>query len=243
MTKRRNITVIMVTLLFLCALILSYGMKGRFTLEEYSFSSSFTTYSMEHTALKVIGKNRLGVSKGGIRDTLESLPYIEKAGISVKGTVLEINAAEKEEGLIITDGERWYFYCDALSSLDSRDIYPLSKRYLVLNVESTLLSSFLTSSFGSEEVKMIDTLKSVRPDSALITKAEYDNNNSSVYSGSLRLTLSSLNASLVIKDIRDISRLDEAVSIMETEYSESSDRLSGVTTEYVLSDGMLIRMR
>jgi hypothetical protein len=243
MTKRRNITVIMVTLLFLCALILSYGMKGRFTLEEYSFSSAFTTYSMERTALKVIGKNRLGVPRGGIRDTLESLPYIGKVVISVKGTVLEINAEEKDEGLIITDGERWYFYCDALSSLDSRDIYPLSKRYLVLNVESTLLSSFLTSSFGSEEVKMIDTLKSVRPDSALITKAEYDNNNSSVYSGSLRLTLSSLNASLVIKDIRDISRLDEAVSIMETEYSESSDRLSGVTTEYVLSDGMLIRMR
>ena len=243
MTKRRNITVIMVTLLFLCALILSYGMKGRFSLEEYSFSSEFTTYSMERTALKVIGKNRLGVSKGGIRDTLESLPYIDKALISVKETVLEINAAEKEEGLIITDGERWYFYSDSLSSIDSRDVYPLSMRYLVLNVESSLLSSFLSSSFGSEEVKMIDTLKSVKPDSALITKAEYDNNNSSVYSGSLRLTLSSLNASLVIKDIRDISRVDEAVSIMETEYSESSDRLSGVTTEYVLSDGMLIRMR
>ena len=243
MTKRRNITVIMVTLLFLCALVLSYGMKGRFTLEEYSFSSTFTTYSMERTVLKVIGKNRLGVSKGEIRDTLESLPYIEKAGVSVKGTALKINAEEKDEGLIITDGERWYFYSDGLSALDLRDVYPLSKRYLVLTVESSLLSSFLTSSFGSEEVKMIDTLKCVKPDSALITKAEYDNNNSNVYSGSLRLTLSSLNASLVIKDIRDISRVDEAVSIMETEYSESSDRLSGVTTEYVLSDGMLIRMR
>lgn len=243
MMKRRNITVIMVTLLFLCALILSYGMKGRFTLENYSFSSSFLTYSMERTALKVIGKNRLGVSKGGISNALESLPYIEKAGVSVKGTELVVTATETEEGLMITDGERWYFYSETLSSIDRSDVYPLSKRYLVLTVESSLLSSFLSSSFGSEEVKMIDTLKSVRPDSALITKAEYDNNNSSVYSGSLRLTLSSLNASLVIKDIRDISRLDEAVSIMETEYSESSDRLSGVTTEYVLSDGMLIRMR
>ncbi len=243
MTGRRLITVIMVTLLFLCALILSYGMKGRFTLSSFSFSSSFLTYSMERTALKVIGKNTLSVSRSGIRDTIESLPYMETVRVGVKGTELTVDAAEKEEGLVITDGERWYFYSETLSSLDRRDVRPLLERYLVLGVESSLLSSFLSSSFGSEELKMIDTLKSVRPDSALITKAEYDNNNSSVYSGSLRLTLSSLNASLVIKDIRDISRLDEAVSIMETEYSESSDRLSGVSTEYVLSDGMLIRMR
>ena len=243
MTVRRNITVIMVTLLFLCALILSYGMKGRFTVSSFSLTSIFSTYSMECTALRNIGRNRFSLNASRIRNNIESLPYVSLCTVSVIGTELVIDVQEKEDGLIITDGERWYFCSDSLSPLDRRDVHPLSSRYLVLTVSNSLLSSFLSSSFGSGEVKMIDTLKTLKTDSALITKAEYDNNNSSVYSGSLRLTLSSLNASLVINDIRDISRLDEAVGIMKTEYSHSSDRLSGESMEYVLTDGMLIRMR
>lgn len=231
------------SILVLLTVLLSFRFMGAFTISSFTVEGMEATYNIEHYLLPAEGRNRSAVSLKAIKKKIEKLPYIESASIKMKGKIVKVDCTPVEDGLVITDGSDYYFYSDTLAAIDGKDVYELSDRYIVLYMEKDLLSLFLSSSFGSEELKMIDTLKGLKEHSCLITKAEYDNNNSSIFSGSLVLGLDSINSLLTLNDIRNIDRLEESLGIIESEYINSKDKLSGVRSGYLLSSGMLVKTR
>ena len=243
MTKKRGIFLIALSLTALLALVLPRSLRGKFTLSKYTLDGIPSTYSVESSVLSCLGRSRLSLNSRKLRANVMSLPYIENVSVKVRGNSILLSGSMAEDAIIITDGDNWYFYSDEIYQLEKKDVGDLRKQYIVLLFENDYLQSALSSSFSSEEMKMIDTLRSLKESSCLITKAEYDNNNSSVFSGSLLLGLDDIRSSLVLYDIREIGRLEETLGIIKGEYYNSKDRVSSEETEYVLQNGSLVRLR
>ena len=243
MTNKRGIFLIALSLTALLALVLPRSLRGKFTLSKYTLDGIPSTYSVESNVLSCLGRSRLSLNSRKLRANVMSLPYIENVSVKVRGNSILLSGSMAEDAIIITDGDNWYFYSDEIYQLEKKDVGDLGKQYIVLLFEKDYLQSALSSSFSSKEMKMIDTLRSLKESSCLITKAEYDNNNSSVFSGSLLLGLDDIRSSLVLYDIREIGRLEETLGIIEGEYYNSKDRVSSEETEYVLQNGSLVRLR
>ncbi len=243
MKTKSSITLIAVFLATLVLLYLSYGLVGKFTLEEWSLEGLPQTYSIESVLLGAMDRNRLSVSKREIAKTISDLPYVENVSVKTKGKTLFVEGEEKGDSLVITDGEKWYLWSDGFSLLDRRDASALSGYHAVLRVDSDILSSALDCSFSRTEEQMIAVLIQLTQSSNLITTAEYGNNNSGVYPLSLKLGLDSLSSTLILADAGDAERLEEALGIIENEYAQRTDRLSSVSTQYVLTGGRLIETR
>ena len=229
-------------LISLCALYFSFGLRGRFTLTNYSSSSSLT-YSVEKILLSNLGKNKLFVNKNNIRKQIEDLSYIESASLSLSGTKIDLTIENIEDALILRGSDSYYFYSDSIYPLEKKDILPLSKNYVILDLDDSVIAFLLEGKETREIRKMINTLASLSSRSSLITKAEYDNNKSSIFSGSLTLYLEPIESILVVDDIRDLDRLDDALNILEEQYFESKDRLNGERREYILSASSIIKLR
>ncbi len=230
-------------LISLCALYFSFGLRGRFTLTNYSSSSSSLTYSVEKILLSNLGKNKLFVNKNNIRKQIEDLSYIESASLSLSGTKIDLTIENIEDALILRGSDSYYFYSDSIYPLEKKDILPLSKNYVILDLDDSVIAFLLEGKETREIRKMINTLASLSSRSSLITKAEYDNNKSSIFSGSLTLYLEPIESILVVDDIRDLDRLDDALNILEEQYFESKDRLNGERREYILSASSIIKLR
>ena len=243
MKAKSSITLIALFLAALVLLYLSYGLVGSFTLENWTLEGLPRTYSIESVLLTAMGRNRLAVSKKEMEKTISDLPYVESVSVKTKGKTLRVTGESTKDAIVITDGEEWYLWSDGFSSLDRRDASALSESLLVLRVDSDILSSALSYSFSRREEKMMDTLIQLAHSSNLITTAEYGNNNSGEYPLSLKLGLDSLSSTLILADAGDAERLEEALGIIENEYAQRNDRLSGVRTEYVLTGGRLIETR
>lgn len=229
-------------ILSLCALYFSFGLRGRFTLSNYSSSSSLT-YSVEKILLSNLGKNKLFVNKNKIRKQIEGLSYIESATLSLKGTKIALEIENIENALILRGNDSYYFYSDSIYPLEKKDLLPLSESYVILDIDDSVITLLLEGKETREIRKMISTLASLSSRSSLITKAEYDNNKSSIFSGSLTLYLKPIESILVVDDIRDLDRLNDALSILEEQYFESKDRLNGDRREYILSASSIIKLR
>ena len=113
-------------LISLCALYFSFGLRGRFTLINYSSSSSLT-YSVEKILLSNLGKNKLFVNKNKIRKQIEDLSYIESASLSLSGKKIDLTIENIEDALILKGSDSYYFYSDSIYPLEKKDILPLSK--------------------------------------------------------------------------------------------------------------------
>lgn len=243
MTRKSYLLILFLSILIPFVLFLSYNLVGKFTLTDYSIDNLPGTYSIESNLLLMMGNNKLNPALKRYVDNIKELSYVESVESTIKGTEIKLSGNLIDEGVIITDGENWYFYSDSFSPLSQKDVYFLKDEYIILSVPSTLLEIFTSSSPSKDETKMIDTLKTLKPRSGLITKAEYGNNNSNIISGELSVTLSDINSKLVFEDIREIERLEEAVNILEKEYTDSKEMHFCDNITYVLSNGLLIRMR
>ena len=243
MKAKSSITLIALFLAALVLLYLSYGLVGSFTLENWTLEGLPQTYSVESVLLGAMGRNRLAVSKKDMEKTISGLPYVENVSVKTKGKTLRVSGESIKDAIVITDGDEWYLWSEGFSSLDRRDASALSESLLVLRIDSDILSSALSYSFSRSEEKMMDTLIQLGHSSNLITTAEYGNNNSGGYPLSLKLGLDSLSSTLILVDAGDAERLEEALGIIENEYAQRNDRLSGVRTEYVLTGGRLIETR
>lgn len=242
---RANSAIIVIILSFLLPflLFLSYSLVGEFTLKSYTISNLVETYTIESNMLSMMGRNKLDPVVKKYQENISSLSYVESVDIKIKGTSILLSGKLVENGIIITDGSTWYFYSDSFLPISEKDVFFLKDEYIILSLPHSLFDIFPTSSFSDEEIRMLDTLKSVKPQSGLITRAEYDNNNSSVISGKLSLYLDGLNSKLVFEDIREIDRMNEALNIVEKEYNDSKEGLFRDNMEYVLSNGLLMKMR
>lgn len=243
MTGRNSIITVAVLLFFLFILFLSYNLVGRFTLSSYTLTSIPETYSVESTMLSSLGRNKLFVSEKRIRKILEGLPYIEKASVKLRGTELLVDGKTAGDGVIISDGRDWYFYSGTLQGISFKDVGALRNAYPVLCIESSLFSSIMTRSFSSAEKNMLDTLMTLKHSSNLITKAEYGNNEECGFPLSLTVSLEPLSSVLVVENITDAARIEEALSVIENEYSQSGLDREGERRMYVLSGSRLIETR
>lgn len=243
MRAKKSIIVMAISIVSAAMVLLSLSLMGFSKISAASYDGILKTYSVERAVLRALGRSRFNLIYSGIRKEIEELPYISSCTLSRKGETIALDGEIVEDGVIITDKENYYFYYDTLLPLDKRDVGVLKDDYTLLYVEPSLLEEFIFSDFGADEKKMINTLKNLKSQFGLITTAEYDNNNSSVFSGSLVVKLPLYNATLVVEDIRDASRIGEALLLIEKEYQESKDRVSGDYNEYRVSQNLLMKMR
>ncbi len=236
MTKKKYLLLFFILLFSSFLLVLSLNLKGKLKIADWNIINLPNTWNIERTLLLFRGKSKFLFPKRSVEKSVEELPYIKKADVNINGNTVNLSGVI-EEGLIILSGETWYFYTDNLYALDKRDVYDIKNEYIILVVDDIELL------LGKAEKRMINSLISLSSSNCLITSAEYDNNNSSVFSGSLTVNLDSISSKLVIADIREIDRLEEALKIIENEYLKSKDRLGGEIIEYSLSSGSLIKMR
>lgn len=237
MTKKRFLLLFSAFFLSLFMLFLSERMIGEAEITSFNIKGLPDTWNIEREMLSILGRNKNLLSKRKLERTIEGLPYVDSADIIINSNGMELSGERVKDAVIIYDGSNYYFYTGELEILDRRDVYDIVDDYILLVVDS----SFLIST-GTGEKMMMNTLKGLETSNRLITRAEYDNNNSSAFSGSLTLSLDSVSAVLVVEDIREIDRLEEALKIIENEYLESKERF-GEKNEYLLSSGSLIKMR
>lgn len=242
MRVKRLVSITAALILALFLLYLSYGLVGRYTVSSFNVETIPLTYSVESILLPLVGRNRLTVSKREIKKSLESLPYISLSEATLNGGVLNIGGS-LEKGIIMTDGSDWYFYSDGVYVLSEKDVHALSSTYLILRVDSLIMERLLSLPASRDEMNMINTLIELTRSSALITMAEYGNNNSSGYPLSLTLRLDSLSSYLVLENIADAGRIEEALGIIENEYTQTGALRMGESTTYVLTGSRLIETR
>lgn len=243
MRVKSLLTIAASLILALFLLYLSYGLVGRFTVSSFNVETIPLPYSVESIILPPVGRNRLTFSKREIKKSLESLPYIADAGVSEKGGVLNITGSAEDNGIIMTDGRGWYFYSDGIAALSEKDVYSLSSLYLILRVDPALMDNLLSLSASRDEKAMISTLIELKRSSALITMAEYGNNKPCGYPLSLTLRLDALSSYLVLENIADAERIEEALGIIENEYTQTGALRMGEWTTYVLTGSRLIETR
>ena len=244
MTKRsRLVGLLILSLLSLAFLILSYRLVGRFTCTGFSTSGIPSSWSVESVLSKNIGKNTLFIGKRRILSYLSSLPYIESVTMKIEDGVLKVDGKSKDEALLLYDGERLALLTeDNAFHLDGKDYLGLEEKYMTVKVSSSVMDAAIEEK-SSVLSPFVGVLSSSFSSFGLITNAEYDNNKSSIFSGSLILYLDSVEAVLTIRDLRKIDRLEECLEIIKEEYISSKDRMLESPKEYILDDSLMVVKR
>ena len=244
MTKRSRLVVLLIlSLLSLAFLILSYRLVGRFTCTGFSITGVPSSWSVESVLSKNIGKNTLFIGKRRILSYLSSLPYIESVTMKIEDGVLKVDGKSKDEALLLYDGERLALLTeDNAFHLDGKDYLGLEEKYMTVKVSSSVMDAAIEEK-SSVLSPFVGVLSSSFSSFGLITNAEYDNNKPSIFSGSLTLYLDSVEAVLIIKDLRKVDRLEECLEIIKEDYISSKDRMLERAKEYVLDDSLMVVKR
>ena len=146
-------------------------------------------------------------------------------------------------GVLLYDGRRTAFVgeCEK-GEIDSKDYIALQGGFLTLEVTPVLFDIILGSN-DEKYTSLMMTLSHAFESSGLITNAEYDNNKTSIFSGSIVLELDSVEAVLTINDLRKINRLEECLEIIKEDYYSSLDRMMETPKEYILDESLMVVKR
>ncbi len=244
MRKTKLFVLLSFLILFSILLLFSFNMLGHFTCKDYLIQRMPKTYTIESELVKTIGKNSLLLNRRDIKKTILNNPYITKVDLKLNKNTVILDGEISEAGLIIKSDNLSYFYCDGiLSELDYKDIYALKDYYIVLNIDRETLLFIQNYGISDELLSLLSSLSHESSLTRLITRAEYDNNNSSIFSGSLYLYLDQLESILIVEDIREIDKIKEAILFIEKNYNDSKTRLNSERKKYLLSSSQLIEMR
>lgn len=243
MTRSRKIFFMSFSLLTIIFLILSASIVGRFTIKRVEVKDIPETWNVMSLLLREKGRNVLSLNKRGIKKEIEKLIYIERADVGVHDNVLTVTGILPQCGVLLYDGRRTAFVgeCEK-GEIDSRDYIALQGGFLTLEVTPVLFDIILGSN-DEKYTSLMMTLSLAFESSGLITNAEYDNNKPSIFSGSLTLYLDSVEAVLIIKDLRKVDRLEECLEIIKEDYISSNDRMLERAKEYVLDDSLMVVKR
>lgn len=241
--KKSKIILLSVSLISLIFLILSVNLRGRFSVSSFVLNGLPSTWTIESLLSSKTDKNIYAAGSYSIKREIQSLPYVSKVKVSIRNGVVKVDGAKVDDAILLSDGSRVAFITENGSfHLDEKDYLGLKESYLTVWTSESFLDSEKDGkkSFFSS---FVPYLSSLGESSDLITKAEYDNNKPSIFSGSLTLTLTPLDSILIVEDLRMVVRLKEALEMIEKEYLASSERLSGEVKEYVLADSSLVVKR
>ena len=243
MTRSRKIFFMSFSLLTIIFLILSASIVGRFTIKSVEVKEIPETWNVMSLLLREKGRNVLSLNKRGIKKEIEKLIYIERADVGVHDNVLTVTGILPQCGVLLYDGRRTAFVgeCEK-GEIDSKDYIALQGGFLTLEVTPVLFDIILGSN-DEKYTSLMMTLSHAFKSSGLITNAEYDNNKPSIFSGSLTLYLDSVEAVLIIKDLRKVDRLEECLEIIKEDYISSNDRMLERAKEYVLDDSLMVVKR
>lgn len=243
MSWSKKISLMFFSLLSIVFLILSTSIVGRFTLKEVEIQGLPETWNIMSLVLSEKGRNKLTVDKRRIKKEIESLLYVSSAEVSIKNNVLVVDGIQPELGVLLVDGTRTAFISeDKKGVMDSKDYHALSDSFLTVEV-SPVLFDVITSSKDEKYTTLMMSLAHAFESSGLITKAEYDNNKTSIFSGSIVLELDSVEAVLTINDLRKINRLEECLEIIKEDYDSSLDRMMETPKEYILDESLMVVKR
>ena len=243
MTRSRKIFFMSFSLLTIIFLILSASIVGRYTIKSVEVKEIPETWNVMSLLLREKGRNVLSLNKRGIKKEIEKLIYIERADVGVHDNVLTVTGILPQCGVLLYDGRRTAFVgeCEK-GEIDSKDYIALQGGFLTLEVTPVLFDIILGSN-DEKYTSLMMTLSHAFESSGLITKAEYDNNKTSIFSGSIVLELDSVEAVLTINDLRKINRLEECLEIIKEDYNSSLDRMMETPKEYILDESLMVVKR
>ena len=140
--------VISLALFLLSSVLIIYALSNMsvFTLRSLDtdlFSSSIA--SVNRTLKRRVGENFFSFSRVSLKRDLEALPYVRSALISSSSFMDYDVSLEYEDGLVLSDNERFYFFNgEEIESLDERDVFPLLSRYIHFVMTKEMLSYVLS---------------------------------------------------------------------------------------------------
>lgn len=243
MKRSRKISLMFFSLISIVFLVLSTSIVGRFTVKGVEVNGLPNTWNIMSIVLSEKGRNKLTVDKRGIKKEIEKLLYVDSASVSINKNILLVNGVAPSNGVLLVDGTRTAFITEGKKGIiDSKDYMILAERFLTVNV-TPVLFDVIEGSNDEKYTSLMMTLSRAFESSDLITKAEYDNNKPSIFSGTMTLYLDSVDAVLTIKDLRKIDRLEECLEIIKEEYISSKDRMAESAKEYILDDSLLVVKR
>ena len=243
MTRSKKTCLLIFSILSIVFLILSTSIVGRFTIKGVEVDGIPRTWSAMSIVLSEKGRNILTVDRRRIKKEIENLLYVTSVSVSIENNTLRVNGLKPHSGVLLVDGTRTAFISDDNKGIvDSKDYYALKSSFLTIEV-TPVLFNVIVESKDEKYSSLMATLSHAFESSGLITKAEYDNNNSSIFSGSLVVYLDDLEAILNIKDLRKIDKLEECIEIIREEYYSSKNRMIENPKEYVLEDSLMVVKR
>lgn len=197
----------------------------------------FSSYSLEKIISSTMGEENSRALRKKVQKDILKIPYIDSVYITSSNNTLTFNGVNKD-GIILFDGDNAIFYDGEIWPIEKRDIPKLREAIVTISVDSSFL--LIIDRYRDDEriKKTIGQLFTLKDYNNLISNAIFGNN----YGDGLFLDLDSINASLYIKNIRDINSIKTSLSLIEEEYYSSRDRLND-KTEYILEDSRLVRIR
>ncbi len=205
--------------------------------------SGISANSSQKLINSLIYRNYYGLRHKEIKEQLEGLGYIDSASMSYENGVLALELSNPENGVILDSGKRASIYDGKkLISLDRADIKELESHYIKIDLEEDY-HDYLER-YGSDEFnRFVAALFDLDEYSALISRAEYDNNNITG-SGNLTLVFDSLNSELGVSGVQNINRLIDSVKAIEGEFSKNPIKaLNGPMARYELRSSELVRIK
>ena len=243
MTRNRKTTLLVLSILAIGFLILSSFIVGKFSINGHEIKGILPTWTLESALNGFYGDNTLSVEKLYLEKMIKNLSYVEEAKVKIRGNKLVVEGKMVEKAVVLTDRTKALLLLPSSASpLPLHDIPVLQSKYLVVFTSSSVISLFETMEENILGKALLDVTDF--PDySGLITYAEYDNNKSSIFSGSLRLVLGPLDSVLTVRDLRNSNRIGECLEIIRREYEKDGNKLSRGTREYILDDSLMEKTR
>ena len=202
------------------------------------------TVSVSEIANRSLFESYYSINYGKMIDAIKGLGYVDNVSISFDDGTLTLLLDAPENAVILTSGENSFLYDgESMRKLLSRDVESLSESYLKVEVDDDYL--LYLERYGATDVftGLVGALFELGDYSALISKAEFSNNNT-IGSGKLTLYLDSLNSELSVSDFQNADRIKDSLKAIEREFSKNPIKaLNSSFSEYELRMSDLVRIK
>ncbi|MBQ2259044.1 MAG: hypothetical protein II339_02145 [Spirochaetales bacterium] len=189
-------------------------------IEEINYSEA-STRTIRELSSSLLYRNYFSVSKIKLTKSLESLSYVDRVNYEFKDGVLYLHVEMPSQALILKDSKGAFLWDgETLRSFGLNDYSDLAARYLTIEIDDDYLDYLNRYGIEGKFESLAGSIFDLGDYSALISKAEYDNNN---YTGTGKLTLflDQLNAELSLSDIQSIARLEDSLEAIEREVGKN----------------------
>ena len=239
----RSAFILIVILAFAAALSLSVRWLPYGVIKDVEYEGIYSISAMRIGNSSLLA-NYYRLDLTDLRESLEAIGYVDKADIRFWNGKLTFSLSNPEKGLLLVSSDNSFLYDgNTLREINREDVNLLGKSYSLVNIDDSYL--LYLKRYGTNESfeRLVHPLFDLGDYTTLITRAEFDNNNSTG-NGRIKLYLDSLNSVLTIAELQNSERVADSIKAIEREVGKNPIKaLEGPCSEYELRLSGLVRIK